>query len=385
MKEVVIVDAVRTPIGRGNLKNGIYRDTYADELGKTALTRLLKRNPFDVSLIDDIIFGCVKQEEEQGFNVARQILLLSGLPVELSAMTVNRLCGSGLEAVNHAALSIMAGYGDIFIAGGVEHMAHIPMGQGLNFNPKLFKHFSKDMISMGPTAELLSQKYSITREQQDEFSVRSHQNASRARDAGDFMDEIAPCYGRDSDGMRQLYSDDQGIRSDTSLDSLLNLKPAFLKTGGTITAGNSSQISDGASALLVMSRERCREQGFEPMARVRSMATAGVDPSLFGIGPVPAIQKALKLANLTLSDINAIELNEAFAVQALAVIKELNIDPEIVNMNGGAIALGHPLGCTGARISTTLLHLMRRKKLSLGISTMCIGLGQGIATIFEAL
>ncbi|MDH4127764.1 MAG: acetyl-CoA C-acyltransferase [Spirochaetota bacterium] len=381
MKEVVIIDAVRTPIGKAN---GFFRNVYSDELGVAVVKALLKRNPFDHNLIEDVIFGCVMQQEEQGFNVARQILLGSGLPVHISATTTNRLCGSSLQAINQATQAIIAGIGDIYIAGGLEHMTHIPMGKDLNFNPKLFKYFSKGMINMGITAELLSVKYDIPRDRQDIFAFNSHMKASSAQKNAKFKTEIIPVYGHLEDDTRSLIEKDQGVREDTSIESLAKLMPAF-NPKGTITAGNASQISDGASALLVMSMDKAKELNLKPIAKLISMATAGVDPSLFGIGPVYSTEKALKRANLSLKDIDVIELNEAFAVQALTVVKELNIDENKLNLNGGAIALGHPLGCSGARITTTLLHIMQDRKLSLGLSTMCIGLGQGITTIFESL
>ncbi|GMT49105.1 MAG: 3-ketoacyl-CoA thiolase [bacterium] len=382
MKEVVIIDAVRTPIGKAK---GIFDTVRADELGIAAVQGLLDRNPFDLSLIEDVVFGCVMQQEEQGFNVARQISLQVGIPVEASAATVNRLCGSSLQALNQSVQAIIAGCGDVYIVGGVEHMGHIPMAKGIDFNPKLFKHFSKGSVHMGPSAELLSVKYGISRGEQDAFALRSHQKAVSAQKEGRFKDEIISLYSHLADGTRVLVDKDQGIREDTSLEALARLSTPFQPDGGTVTAGNASQISDGASAMLVMSLERAKDLGMKPMAKVLGMATAGVAPSMFGMGPIESTKKALKRSGLSLSDIEVIEINEAFAAQALTDIQQLNLDEAKVNMNGGAIALGHPLGCSGARISTTLLHIMKDKKLSIGLATMCIGLGQGITTLFESM
>ena len=385
MKEVVIIDAVRTPIGKGNNKNGYFRNTRSDELGAFVVQALLKRNQFDPSLIEDIIFGCAMQQEEQGHNIARQIALYAGLPVEISAATVNRLCGSSLQALHQATQSIMTGNGDIFIVGGVEHMGHLPIETGFNFNPKLFKHYSKAMVSMGITTEFLAMKYGISRESQDEFAVNSHIKALSATKNGSFDNEIVSVYARSEDGKKIIISKDQGPREDTTIEALAKLDPAFNPKGGTITAGNSSQISDGASAVLLMSIDKAKELNLKPLVRVRAMATAGVDPSLFGIGPVHATNKALKRAGLSLTDIDVIELNEAFAAQSLAVIQDLKLDESKLNLNGGAIALGHPLGCSGTRITATLINIMQQKKANLGLATMCIGMGQGIATIFEAI
>ncbi len=384
MNEAVIVDAVRTPIGKGNIQTGIYRDTFADVLGAYSVKGILERNMLDPRIIDDIIIGCVKQQEEQGFNIARQIALQAGIPIEIPSMTINRVCGSGLEAINLAALSIMAGYGDVYIAGGVEHMGHIPMDKDLSFNPSLFKHFSKDIINMGRTAELLTVKYNISREEQDEFAYYSHQKSIAAQQKCLFDTEIIPCYGRNERGIKSLIKQDQGVREDCTITSLKNLSPVF-KIDGTITAGNASQISDGSSCLLVMSLKKSQELKMKPIVKVKSIAVSGVEPSMFGIGSVKAIEKILNKCSLSLKDIDVFEINEAFAVQVLAVIKELNIPIEKINLHGGAIALGHPLGCSGARITTTLLNIMRNNNYKRGIATMCIGLGQGIATLFELL
>ena len=385
MKEVVIIDALRTPIGKGNMKNGYYRDSRSDDLAATVVKSLLEPVLFDHRLIEDVIFGCAMQQDEQGLNVARQVALLAGVPIESSAVSVNRLCGSSMQALHQATQAIIANCGDIFIIGGLEHMAHIPMESMFNPNPKLFKEYSKAVFSMGISTEFLTIKHGISRKVQDEFALASHQKAVAATKKGWFKQEIVPVRARLDDGNWDVVSVDQGPREDTTLEALNALNPAFNPQGGSITAGNSSQISDGASAMLVMSMDKAKELKLKPIARVKAMAVAGVDPSVFGIGPVPATKKALQRAGLSVDDIDVFELNEAFAGQSLAVMKELGIDESKVNLNGGAIALGHPLGCSGARITTTLIHIMRRKKLNLGVATMCIGMGQGIATVIEAV
>jgi acetyl-CoA acyltransferase len=385
MRQTVIIEAVRTPIGRAHPDKGIFRDTRADDLSAELLRGLLERSKLPASLIEDIHWGCVKQEREQGYNIARMAALIAGLPVEVCGATVNRLCGSSLQALHQAAQSIAANCEDVQIAGGVEHMHHIPMDAGFDPSPRLFYRHSPAVLHMALTAENLAIRYRISRKEQDEFSLRSHRLAAAATDSGAFAREIVPTWGRDEEGRRKTIIEDQGIRRDTSIEALSALKPAFMPNGGTITAGNSSQISVGAAALLVMSEERAKELGLTPMGRIRGMAVAGVDPSIMGIGPVPAVHKALERAKLTLADIDLIEINEAFAAQSLTVMKLLKVDPEKVNVRGGAIALGHPLGCTGARIAGTLLHAMRDRKARFGLATMCIGAGQGIATVFEAV
>jgi len=311
--------------------------------------------------------------------------LIAGLPVEVAGVTVNRNCGSSLQAINQAAQSIAAGCEDVQIAGGVEHMHHIPMETGWDPSPRIFYRHSQGTMLMGLTAENLALKYKISRREQDEFALRSHRLAAEAADSGAFAKEIVPTWGRDEEGRKKLLTEDQGIRRDSSLEALAALKPQFLPEGGTVTAGNSSPLNVGAAALLMMSEERAKQLGLKPKVRVRAMAVAGVDPAVMGIGPVPAVHKALERAKLKLSDIDLIEINEAFAAQALAVIKLLKIDKEKVNVHGGAIALGHPLGASGARIAATLIHTMMDRKARLGLATMCIGAGQGIATIFEAV
>jgi acetyl-CoA acyltransferase len=385
MRHAVIIEAVRTPIARAHAEKGFYRDVRADDLSADIMRALLDRVPFPANQVEDIHWGCVKQEREQGFNVARQASLAAGFPVEVPATTVNRLCGSSLQAINQAAQSIMANVDDVQIAGGVEHMQHIPMEAGFDLSPR-FQYFNSIATQMmGLTAENLARKYKISRRDQDEFALRSHQKAAQATDAGAFKNEIVPTWGRDEEGKRVLITQDQCIRRDTSLESLGALKPAFAPEIGSVTAGNSSPLNAGAAALLMMSEERAKELGLKPKVKIRAMAVAGVDPSVMGIGPVPATHKALERAGLKLGDIDIIELNEAFAVQALSVIKLLGMNSEKINLRGGAIAIGHPLGASGARIATTLIHLMQDKKAKFGLATMCIGSGQGIATIFETV
>ncbi len=383
MSHAVIIDAVRTPIARAQADKGYFRDTRADDLSADLMVGLLSRVGLSPHEVEDIHWGCVKQHEEQGFNIARNAALIADLPLEIGGVTVNRLCGSSLQAIHQAAMSILAGCEDVQIAGGVEHMHHLPMDTGVSISPRLLRKHSPAVLNMGLTAENLALRYRISREEQDAFALRSHQRAADATDSGRFQKEIVPTWGRDEEGRRKVLHQDQGIRRDTSAESLAALKPAFMPQGGTVTAGNSSQISVGAAALLLMSERRAHELGLPPIARVKAMAVAGVDPSLMGIGPVPAVHKVLQRAGLRLEDIDLVELNEAFAAQALAVIKLLKLDLDRVNVNGGAIALGHPLGASGARIATTLLHEMVRRQARFGLATMCIGAGQGIATIFE--
>ncbi len=385
MQDAVVVDAVRTPMGRS--KGGMFRNVRADDLSAALINALLDRNPaVDPAEVEDVIWGCVQQTLEQGFNIARFASLMTRIPHTTGAQTINRLCGSSMSALHSAAMSIMTGNGDIFVVGGVEHMGHLPMTHGLDPNPAVSKHTAKAAGMMGLTAEVLAKMHGISRKAQDEFALRSHRKAHAARIEGRFDDEIVPMEGHDENGFSKRFDYDEVIREDTNMESLSALKPAFDPRNGTVTAGNSSAISDGASALLVMSRDRARSLGLEPMARVRSMAVAGVDPSIMGYGPVPAVHKALDRAQLKIRDIDLWELNEAFAAQSLPVLKDLQLRNDVekkVNLNGGAIALGHPLGCSGARITTTLLHQMKSNGYETGVATMCIGLGQGIATVFE--
>lgn len=385
MKEAVVVDAVRTPMGRS--KGGMFRNVRAENLSAAMITALLKRNPkVNPAEIEDVIWGCVQQTLEQGFNIARFASLMTEIPHTVSAQTVNRLCGSSMSALHTAAMSIMTGNGEIFVVGGVEHMGHLPMTHGVDPNPAVSKYAAKAAGMMGVTAEVLAKMHGISRAAQDQFALRSHQKAHEATVQGRFKNEIIPMEGHDENGFSVVYDYDEVIREDTNLESLGALKPVFDPKNGTVTAGNSSAISDGASAMLVMSAERAKALGIEPMAKIRAMATAGVDPSIMGYGPVPAVKKALARAGMKTNDIQLWELNEAFAAQSLPVLKDLQLRNDVekkVNLNGGAIALGHPLGCSGSRITTTLLHQMKAGNHATGVATMCIGLGQGIATVFE--
>jgi acetyl-CoA acyltransferase len=384
MRQAVVVEAVRTPVGRAHPEKGYYRDVRADDLSADLMKALLERAGVPADAVEDIQWGCVKQQGEQGYDVARMAALIAGLPLEVGGVTVNRNCGSSLQALNSAAGSIAAGGEDVQIAGGVEHMHHIPMEAGFDASPRLWYRHSPATMNMGLTAENLAIRYKISRREQDEFALRSHQRAAQATDSGAFSKEVIPTWGRDEEGRRKVLTEDQCIRRDTSLEALGALKPAFMPDGGTVTAGNASPLNVGAAALLVMSEERAKELGLKPKVRIRAMAVAGVDPSVMGIGPVPATHKALQRAGLKLEDIDLIEINEAFAAQTLAVMKLLKADPEKVNVRGGAIAIGHPLGASGARIATTLIHAMEDRKARFGLATMCIGAGQGIATVFEA-
>src|SRR5437868_5121557 len=384
MRHAVIIDAVRTPIGRAHPDKGIYRDVRADDLSADLMKALLERTKVPAAEIEDIQWGCVKQSGEQGYDVARIAALIAGLPLEIGGVTVNRNCGSSLQAINQAAQSIAAQCEDIQIAGGVEHMHHLPMDAGFDPSPRILYRHSPAVFQMGITAENLAIRYRIGRKQQDEFALRSHRRAAEATDSGAFAREVIPTWGRDEEGRRKIMTEDQCIRRDTSLEALGALKPAFMPEGGSVTAGNSSPLNVGAAAVLIMSEDRTRELGLKPKVRIRAMAVAGVDPAVMGIGPVPATHKALERAGLKLEDVDLIEINEAFAAQTLAVIKLLKANPEKVNVRGGAIAIGHPLGASGARISCTLIHAMLDRKAIFGLATMCIGAGQGIATIYES-
>jgi acetyl-CoA acyltransferase len=385
MKEVVVVDALRTPMGRS--KGGMFRNVRAENLSADVINALLRRNPeVDPAEVEDVVWGCVQQTLEQAYNVARFAQLMTPIPKEVSAQTVNRLCGSSMTALHTAAMSIMAGYGDVFVVGGVEHMGHVPMTHGLDPNPALTKTTAKAAGAMGLTAEYLARLHGVTRQQQDEFALRSHQRAHAATTSGAFKDEIVPVQGHDEKGALRCFDYDEVIRPETTLEALAALKPAFDPKSGTITAGNASAVSDGAAGLLVMSAEKAKALDKTPLARVVSMSAVGVDPSIMGYGPVPATKKAFARIGMKSGDVDLWELNEAFAAQSLPVIKDLGLLDaldEKVNLNGGAIALGHPLGCSGARITTTLLHQMKAKNKTIGIATMCIGFGQGVATVFE--
>jgi acetyl-CoA acyltransferase len=392
MKEAVIVKALRTAVGKA--PRGTLKDTRPDDMAAEVIRALIEQTPgLEPGQVEDVILGCAMPEAAAGMNVARQASWLAGIPKEASAVTINRFCASGLQAIAFAAERIRSGWGDVIIAGGTESMSLVPMGgYRVAPNPKIVASWPDYYLNMGLTAENLARKYSISRQEADEFSLRSHKRAIQAIQSGKFKDEIVPLKVRsvelNEEGKRvvreTVFDTDEGPRTDTSMEALAKLKPVF-HTAGTVTAGNASQTSDGAAAAVVMSYERARELGLKPIARLVAYATAGVAPDIMGIGPVAAVPKALRMAGLTLDQIDLIELNEAFAVQALAVIKELGIDWDRVNVNGGAIALGHPLGCTGAKLTATILHEMKRRGARFGMVTMCVGGGMGAAGIFELL
>ena len=392
MKDAVVVSIARTAVGKA--PKGTLRATRPDDMAAAVFQEILKRVPgLDPKEVEDVIVGCAMPEAVQGNNMARTISLRAGLPIDCSAMTINRFCSSGLQSIAMASERIMAGFSDCIIAGGAESMSLVPMG-GYHFspNPSLMETYPDSYLSMGLTAENVARKYGITRQQADEFSLRSHKNALAAIAEGKFKDEIVPLEitevtlnGKNKPQKRTLtFAVDEGPRKDTSLEALAKLKPAF-HAHGTVTAGNASQTSDGAAAAVVMSADKAKSIGAKPLARFVSFAAAGTLPEEMGVGPVYAIPKALKLAGLKLEDIDVIELNEAFAAQALAVIKQAGLDIERVNVNGGAVALGHPLGCTGAKLTATLLSEMKRRNAKYGMVTMCVGGGMGAAGIFENL
>ncbi|PWQ95859.1 acetyl-CoA C-acyltransferase FadA [Leucothrix arctica] len=385
--DVVIIDAVRTPMGKS--KGGAFRNVRAEKLSAEVIKALLARNEaLPAKDIEDVIWGCVNQTKEQGFNIARNALLLAGLPHSVSGQSVNRLCGSSMSALHTAAQAIMSGQGDVFIVGGVEHMGHISIMHGVDINAEMSKHAAKASMMMGVTAEMLGKINGITREMQDQFGARSHQLAAKAAETGLWDNEIIPVEGHAADGSKIMVTADEVIRPETTVEGLAMLKPSFIPKVGTVTAGTSSSFSDGASGMLLMSAGKAKELGLTPRAKIVSMAVAGCDPAIMGFGPVPASQKALKRAGLSMDDIDYIELNEAFAAQGLAVLKNLKLldrMDEHVNIKGGAIALGHPLGCSGTRITTTLLNVLEDKNASLGLATMCIGMGMGVSTVIERL
>jgi acetyl-CoA acyltransferase len=386
-RDVVVVDCARTAMAKA--RNGAFRHVRAENLSAAVMRALLERNPaFDPAGLDDILWGCVNQTLEQGMNVARNAAILTEIPRSVPAQTINRLCGSSMSALHIAAANIKAGMGESYLVGGVEHMEHVGMTHGVDVNPAASKHLAKAAMMMGLTAELLGKLHGISREAQDAFGVRSHQRAQAAMEHGGFDREIIGVEGHDDQGFRVRVDRDEVIRADASLAKMAELKPAFDPRGGTVTAGTSSALSVGAAGMLVMSGERAEALGLVPLARVLSTGVAGCDASIMGYGPVPASKKALKTAGLTMDDIQTVELNEAFAAQALPVLKDLGLRDAMddkVNLHGGAIALGHPLGCSGARICTTLLNVMRERDTTLGLATMCIGMGQGVATVFERL
>lgn len=397
MTDAYILDAVRTPVGRFG---GALASIRPDDLAATVVRAIVQRTGIDPSVVDDVIFGCANQAGEDNRNVGRMALLLAGLPVTVAGQTVNRLCGSGLEAVRSAMHAIRAGEGETFIAGGVESMTRAPWVTlkpeegyargvpqmadsllGWRFvNPKMPPEWT---VSLGETAEIVAEEFGVSREDQDRFAFDSQQRAARAIAEGHFAGEIVPVEVPQRKGPPKVFDTDEHPRADTTLESLGGLKPAFRKQGGTVTAGNASGLNDGASALLVASGAAAERMGVKPMARIVASAVAGVEPQRMGIGPVPATRKALALAGLSIADLGLVELNEAFAAQSVACVRELGIDPEVVNVSGGAVAVGHPLGSSGARILTTLVHEMHRRDVRYGLASMCIGVGQGIAMIVE--
>ncbi|MFK8075586.1 MAG: acetyl-CoA C-acyltransferase FadA [Granulosicoccus sp.] len=386
-RDVVIVDGVRSPMAKS--KGGGFTNVRAENLSAALVEALFIRNPqVNKGDVEDIVWGCVNQTLEQGFNVARSVGLLAGLPKQVAAQTVSRLCGSSMSALHIAAQGIMTDYGDVFVVGGVEHMQHVPMLHGIDINPSVSRYAAKASMMMGVTAEMLGNIHGISREEQDKFALRSHQRAHAASVEGRFDNEIVPIAGHDENGALTMIEKDEVIREDASLEALASLKPAFVPKIGTVTAGSSSAIADGASAMLVMSGAKAKSLGLSPIARIRSMAVSGCDPAIMGYGPVPASKKALKRAGMSIEDMDYVELNEAFAAQSLPVMKDLGlleVMDDKVNLNGGAIALGHPLGCSGTRICTTLLNVMQQNDGELGLATMCIGMGQGVSTVFERL
>jgi 3-oxoadipyl-CoA thiolase len=399
MKEAVIVAAMRTPMGR---HSGILKDVRTDDLAAYIIAKLVDKTGIDKDEIEDVYFGCTNQAGEDSRNVARNASLLAGLPYTIPGATVNRLCGSGLEAINQAGRAIQTEHGDLFVAGGVENMTRGPwvMGKPSNAfqrgdvnlydsslgwrfpNKRMAELYS--LINNGETAENVAEKYQVSRRDQDEFALGSHQKALKAQEEGRLKDEIVPFEIAQRKGSPLVYATDEGPRADTSLEKLQALQPSF-KKGGTVTAGNSSPLSDGAAALILTTPQKAEQLKLKPMVRIVASAAAGVHPNYMGIGPIPATQKALKKAGLTIDQIDLVELNEAFASQVIACVRELGIDPKKLNVNGGAIALGHPLGCSGARIMTTLIHEMKKRGSHYGLATMCIGVGQGIATVVESI
>ena len=399
MKEAVIVAAMRTPMGR---HSGILKDVRTDDLAAYIIAELVDKTGIDKDEIEDVYFGCTNQAGEDSRNVARNASLLAGLPYTIPGATVNRLCGSGLEAINQAGRAIQTEHGDLFVAGGVENMTRGPwvMGKPSNAfqrgdvnlydsslgwrfpNKRMAELYS--LINNGETAENVAEKYQVSRRDQDEFALGSHQKALKAQEEGRLKDEIVPFEIAQRKGSPLVYATDEGPRADTSLEKLQALQPSF-KKGGTVTAGNSSPLSDGAAALILTTPQKAEQLKLKPMVRIVASAAAGVHPNYMGIGPIPATQKALKRAGLTIDQIDLVELNEAFASQVIACVRELGIDPKKLNVNGGAIALGHPLGCSGARIMTTLIHEMKKRGSHYGLATMCIGVGQGIATVVESI
>ncbi len=382
MREAVIVDGVRTPLGLGHPQKGWLRLVRGDELGVVAVRALAERTGIDPNLVEDVVLGCATQTGEQAMNVARYVGLMAGLPHSVAGQTVNRQCASGMSALHIAAQSVIAGSGEVFIAGGLESMSHLPEGTGASLHPGRFRFADPMAASMGQTAECLAKLYNISRGEQEEFALRSHCRAVAGQREGKFRDEMVPVEVPSDDGLPQRVCQDQLPRADTSLDVMAAL-PAITGEEGTITIATASRPGDGAAALLVMSTEKAKELGMRPRATLKTMAVAGVDPKLMGLGAVAAARKALARAGLRADDVDLWEVNEAFAAITLAFIRELSIDPEQVNVNGGSVAMGHPMGCTGARMMVTLVHEMERRQVQMGLAALCVGMGQGVATVVE--
>lgn len=385
MNDVVLLDAVRTPIGRAHPDRGYYRNVRSDSLAASCVRALLERNRIDPTAVEDVILGTTIGVGEQGLNIARQVAILAGLPFSTCGATVNRLCGSSLEALCQATFALRSGEGQVIMAGGLEHMQHLPMDHGKNYNPHWFERSSRGAVNMGLTAEFLAKKFRISRRVQDEFAFRSHKRAQQAWETGCFHSEVIPQTCHAANGLPVEVQKDQAIRPETSLEQLATLLPAFLAADGTVTAGNSSPLSDGAAAMLVSTQAFCDQNNFEPLARVAAVAKVGLEPALMGLGPSLAIQKLLAKTSKKIEDIDLFEINEAFAVQVLACQQQLNIPDDKLNTWGGALALGHPLGASGARIIATLCSQLHHTKKQWGVAAMCIGMGQGIAVLLEAI
>ena len=382
-REALIIEALRTPIARAHPEKGWFRNIRSDELGILVIRELLRRTGVPSEEVEDVILGCATQTGEQAMNIARYIAIMAGLPFSVAAQTINRQCASGMTAIHSAAQAILTGNGELFIAGGIESMTHLPEGTGANLHPHRFEFFDSSASSMGLTAENLAELYQISRREQEEFALRSHRKAVAAQREGRFREELVPVEVVE-DGQRRLIDQDQNPRPYTSLELMAALPPVA-QPDGTITSATVSFASDGAAALLIASQEKAKFLGLKPKAKIRSMAVAGVDPKLMGLGAVVAARKALERAGLSPSDIDVAEINEAFAVVALVCLRELGLPEEKVNPNGGAIALGHPMGCTGARLVTTLVHELERRRARFGLATMCVGMGQGAATVLERI
>jgi len=381
----VVVSCCRTAIGRSDADHGVFREVRGDELAALVVAEAVARGRVPPECIEDVLVGVTQQRAELGGNAARTIAMLAGLPFTAAASTTNRLCGSSLQGLSQACHSIVAGAEDVHVVAGVEHMQRLPMNSQINFHPQAFSRSSRAVLSMGLTAEFLASSRGISRKSQEQYALESHRRATQATDAGFFKNEIIQCQGLDDNGVLAFVDRDQSIRSDANLAAMEKLNPVFLPKLGSVTAATSAPLSDGAAAMVVMSEATARHHQLTPLVRVVSTAVVGVSPALMGMGPVHATRKVLRRSGLRLQDIEILELNEAFAVQAIACIEELKLDYDKVNVCGGSLAIGHPLGASGARISTTLIHAMRDRQIRLGLATMCVGLGQGVAVIFELI